>query len=81
MINLNDKLSIEDQRAILSHIDYYVDEHGFDFDEAGDEFHGSAKNDKWELRTLAGILDYVKHLGEENGKWILRNDIRNSLGL
>ena len=81
MINLNDKLDTAQQKEILGYIGFWIDEDKVIYDDDGNEFYRFNENDKWDLATLKGILDYVKHLGENNGKWILRSDIKNVLGL
>jgi len=48
---------------------------GIILDSDGNEFHGYAENDKWDLNTLEGIFKYHAHVNKIKG----RNEIRNSL--
>lgn len=81
MIQLKEKLSLDQQAIILAHFGFAVEASGAIYDDGGDEFYGFNANDKWDLTNLDGILDYAKHQGFQNGVWDTQRKIKQAIGL
>ena len=50
------------------------------YDDEGNEFYAKDKNDKWDLSTLGGIIEYSNFLAKERGKWSAKYEIRKAIG-
>jgi len=88
-VMLKKKLTIEEQREILSSLFSFVivnedDEnapHYVIYNEEGDEFYGNNKNLQFNFTSLEGIFAYTAHRAKEQGYADAQCNMRKALGL
>ena len=81
-MDIKAKLSHEDQKALLSQLlGFDITANGVIYDCEGDEFYGYKENDPFDLSTIAGIVEYIKHQAESIGVWRAQEKMRQALGV
>lgn len=75
---LKEKLNVEQLRYFLTEIlSFTLNE---EYDDDGEEFYANEVNEKFDLSTLEGIINYALHRAEESGKWKAKYEIRQAIG-
>jgi len=83
---LKEKLTPQQQKEILQTLFGFDlvntnDDHWVVLDEEGDEFYAFDKNLKFDLTTLAGIIEYSNHAQREKGFADCQYQIQKVLGI
>ena len=71
----------EKHRILNELLDFTVDMDGVVYDEEGDEFHGSSRNDIYDFKDLKGIIEYIKDESFDKGVRHNQNKIKKALNL
>ena len=73
----------EKEKALLLEdlLGFSICSNGVVYDEDGDEFHGYSINDKYDLDTLNGIIEYIKDKSFEKGVAHIQREIKKTLNL
>ena len=81
IMDLNKKLTEEEQHNILNELFGFVVEDGIVYDEEGYEFYANDYNLKFNLSTLKGIFKFVADRWHMKGVDYARMQMRIALGL
>lgn len=78
---LTRKLTETEQKEILASLFMFSIVDGVIIDDDGKVFYSIYENQKFDLTTLAGILEYTRFMAEKRGYKKAQMDIRASLGI